>query len=98
MLRRYPHTLRVRQFLPPVFVLTLVGLPLISWWWPLAFVLWQVAVVSYATLLAGVAAQKAFRMKQPALIVGIPLAIASMHLSWGAAFLWSIIRSVFSQA
>jgi hypothetical protein len=27
------------------------------------------------------------------LLVGLPLAIATMHIAWGAGFLWSIITS-----
>lgn len=98
MLRGYPGTLRWRQFLPPAFVLSLLILPLVSLWWPPAASLWGVEVVLYALLLVGVAAIKAGEMKNSGMIIGIPLAIASMHLSWGTAFLWSMIRSAFRQA
>lgn len=98
MLRRYPSTLRWRQFLPPAFVFSLVALAVAAIWWPLAAWLLGVEVVSYALLLVGVAAFKAVEMKDPGLLIGIPLAIASMHLAWGAAFLGSMIRSAFKRA
>ena len=98
MLQRYPGTLRWRQLLPPVFALSLIALPLAALWWRGAAILWGVEVVSYALLLVGAAALKAIEMKKFSYLVGIPLAIASMHISWGAAFLWSMIRSVFRQA
>jgi hypothetical protein len=30
-------------------------------------------------------------------IIGVPLAIATMHFSWGSAFLWSLIVMPFSK-
>jgi len=90
MLRHYPHTLRFRQALPPLFVLSLALLTLGGLIWPwLHGVLW-VEVVSYFLLLLGAAVLKTLEVKQIKLLLGIPLAIATMHLSWGTAFLWSL--------
>lgn len=96
MLRRYPDTLRWRQGLPPLFVASLVGLLLISWW-PLAGWLLSLELIIYVTvlLLAGVLSsvqhQKAF------LFIGLPLSIATMHLAWGGGFLWSAITSLMEK-
>jgi hypothetical protein len=37
------------------------------------------------------AAQK---RQKPLLVIGLPLAIAAMHLSWGSGFLWSMLSSL----
>ncbi len=92
MLRRYPHTLRWRQALPPLFVLTLLLLALASvvWAWPRVLLGLQVAGYVLALLAAGV--HTAFKKRDWALAVGVPAAIAVMHLSWGAGFLWGLVH------
>ncbi len=93
MLRRYPKTLRARQAIPPLFVLSLLALPLLSLVFPwLGWVLLAEMVI-YATLLIGAALGKAAEHKQVSLIVGIPLAMITMHLAWGTAFLWSLVST-----
>jgi hypothetical protein len=60
--------------------------------WPWAALLLKVEVVSYVLLLVFLGFQKAMQHKQASLVAGIPLAIMTMHLSWGAAFLFSLLR------
>jgi len=94
MLRRYPATLRWRQALPPLFVSSLVGLSVLGiWFGPFRFWLAAEILIYFAVLLsAGLrAAQK---RQQPLLAIGLPLAITSMHLSWGSGFLWSMLSSL----
>lgn len=91
MLRRYPGTLRLRQAIPPLFVLSLFVLIPASFAWIWAKFAFQVEMVSYALLLIFVSTQKAIQHRQLSFVVGIPLAMMTMHLSWGAAFLWSLI-------
>ena len=93
MLKRYPGTLRWRQALPPLFVLALVLLPLAAQWWPSLIGLWCLQVVSYVLVLTGAGLQKAASKRNPWLFFGIPLAIATMHLAWGSAFLWSLFST-----
>jgi glycosyltransferase involved in cell wall biosynthesis len=95
MLRRYPGTLRLRQAIPPLFVLSLVVLIPLAALWPPARWLLGVEMVSYGLLLLGVGAQKALQHRQLSLLVSLPLAMMTMHLSWGVAFLGSLISSVF---
>lgn len=96
MLRRYPGTLRPRQAIPPLFVLALLGLSGLSLLWAPAGWLLGAVVVSYALLLLAAAVQKAIQLQQPSLLLGMPLAMMIMHLSWGGAFLWSLISSLTS--
>ena len=92
MLRRYPRTLRVRQALPPLFLLSLILFPLFAFLW--SWLLWvlYLEMVLYGLLLFGAALREALRQKQMLLTIGIPLAMATMHLSWGAGFLWSVLH------
>ena len=96
MLRRYPHTLRWRQALPPLFVISLISLFLIGFLFPLAHTLLLVELVVYLFTLLFVATIQAIRNKEFPLLFGMPLAIGSMHLSWGTAILVSLVSSIIN--
>jgi succinoglycan biosynthesis protein ExoA len=93
MLRRYPHTLRWRQALPPLFVISLIGLFPIGLWIPIAHKLLIIELSIYFLALLFVAAVLAVQKKDFMLLVGIPLAISTMHFSWGTALLLSLMSS-----
>lgn len=95
MLKRYPHTLRWRQALPPVFVLFLFSLIVLSLGVRFAQVLLALQVSAYFFVLGLAGLQLAIKTRKGFLIWGLPLAIAAMHISWGAGFLWSGITSMF---
>jgi succinoglycan biosynthesis protein ExoA len=92
MLRRYPDTLRWRQALPPLFVLSLLVLAFVSIFVPVAcFVLaCELLVYFFIMLIAGLRA--AVRLGSLYPILGLPLAIPVMHITWGAGFLWSVLN------
>jgi glycosyltransferase involved in cell wall biosynthesis len=91
MLRRYPETLRWRQALPPLFVLSVIVLALISFFVPLAGRLLAGEIFVYFFILFLAGAWSALRRRSPYLAVGLPLAISVMHISWGSGFLWSML-------
>ncbi len=93
MLRRYPSTLRWRQALPPVFVAGTIGLALLAVFWVWARWLLLADLVAYSLVLFAGSFFTAVRAKDPGLVIGLPLAIATMHFSWGAGFLASIFRT-----
>lgn len=95
MLKRYPHTLRWRQALPPVFVFVLLTLIVLSLSLPLAQIGLALQVSAYLLILGFAGFRLAIKTKKGFLIWGLPLAIATMHISWGAGFLWSGISSMF---
>jgi succinoglycan biosynthesis protein ExoA len=96
MLLRYPTTLRWRQGLPPLFILVIITLATLGIFF-LQFRLLLVAIVTaYLITLVAVGIQTAVRKKHWFLILGLLLAIACMHISWGTGFLWSIIKGVFT--
>lgn len=97
MLRRYPRTLRWRQALPPLFVFSLVMLFGLGWGWPGFW--WLLAGLGgvYLFILSLAGLTKALQERQPALVIGLPLAIATMHLTWGTGFLWSMIKGMLAR-
>ena len=96
MLRRYPETLRWRQALPPLFLLSLIALAVLSIFVPVARIVLTVELLAYFSILLLAGLQAAFKQRNVYLILGLPLAIPAMHLSWGSGFLWSALTSGFS--
>ena len=94
MLRRYPDTFRWRQ-LAGAFVLSFLILGLLGIWFPLArwFLVLELSLYVLVLLTAGI--QRAFQEQDFALSFGVPLAIATMHFSWGSAFLFSLVSLTF---
>jgi succinoglycan biosynthesis protein ExoA len=95
MLKKDPTTLRWRQALPPLFVgillLSVVTSPWILW---SRYLLAAVITLYVITLFLS----SSLTMKRSTslwTIVGVPLAIATMHITWGAGFLWSMVKSGF---
>jgi hypothetical protein len=54
-------------------------------------------VVLYDLALLAVGLQISTRKKNIDFLVGVPMAIAVMHFSWGSAFLWSLLRSLIER-
>lgn len=98
MLRRYPQTLRWRQALPPLFVLSLFGGIFLSLWFPGVRLALLLEVIFYFTALLLASLQLTFRQRKFFFLIGVPLAIATMHLAWGSGFLWSMFSSWFSKS
>lgn len=92
MLRRFPGTFRWRQ-LPPVFVISFPLLIILGiwFWWARWLLILEILVYSIALLLVGF--QQAVKRRDITLILGVPLAVATMHFSWGTGFIWSMIRN-----
>ncbi len=93
MLKQYPATLRWRQAIPPLFVLSLFILGLLSPFWNLARIALLIEVVLYIGALIGGSLVPAFKNKDFRLAFMIPVAIMTMHFCWGAGLLRSLITS-----
>lgn len=94
MLRRHPRTLRWRQALPPLFVVSLIAAGVLATFLPLVRLLLAAEASLYTFTLLAVAVFTAWRRKEGFLIAGLPLAMATMHLAWGAGFLWSMVKTI----
>jgi succinoglycan biosynthesis protein ExoA len=95
MLRRYPESLRWRQALPPLFVLSVIVLGLASLFWFPACLLMAVQLALYALLVFLVGAVRSFQERDWGILAGFPLAIWTMHFAWGGGFLWSVLGMIF---
>jgi cellulose synthase/poly-beta-1,6-N-acetylglucosamine synthase-like glycosyltransferase len=91
MLRRYPQTFRWRQ-LSGVFVLSFGLLGLLAIWFTWARCLLALEIAGYLLVLLLAGARLALRRRKAALLLGFPLAIATMHFAWGSGFIWSMIK------
>jgi succinoglycan biosynthesis protein ExoA len=90
MLKRFPESFRWRQ-LAGLFVLSFPVLALLGIWVNWAVWLLSIEIVIYMLALILVGLQLAIEHRDLALLLGVPLAIATMHFSWGTAFIWSMI-------
>ena len=97
MLQRYPHTLRWRQALPPLFVFFLFTLIVLSLFIGFARYLLAAQLIGYFFVLTLAGLKLAIEKKTGFLLPGLPLAISTMHLAWGVGFLWSGISSPFKK-
>jgi hypothetical protein len=91
MLRRFPESFRWRQ-LAGLFVLSFPVLAVLGLWFIWAGWLLLFEAVVYLLVLVLVGTQLAIKHRDLALLWGVPLAIATMHFSWGTAFIWSMIN------
>lgn len=92
MLRSYPQSLRWRQAIPPLFVAGLFTGTILAIFWPLARYMLVGVILLYLLILVGAGLQIAWKKNDLALLPVVPMAIAVMHLAWGSAFLWSMIK------
>ena len=95
MLRRYPETLRWRQGLPPLFAASLLGGAVLAAFFPLFRALLVIEIFIYIVALGTAGVHAALNKKKFSLLIGLPLAIATMHIAWGLGFLWSMIKGIF---
>ena len=93
MLRRYPDTLRWRQALPPLFVISLISLAVLSIFIPLARFLLPAELLLYVSIMILAGVRAAIQQRKAYLVFGLPLSIFTMHISWGSGFLWSMLTS-----
>lgn len=97
MLLRYPRTIRWRQVIPPAFIASIIGLSVLSVWISLARWLLVAVILAYVSILLITGTWEAYKKQQLALLVTLPLAIVIMHLSWGIALWWSLIKFVMTK-
>lgn len=92
MLKRFPSAFRWRQ-IAGVFVISFPFLAILGIWFFWARWLFAFEIIIYLLALIVAGLQLAIKKRDPALIWGVPLAIATMHFSWGTAFIWSMISN-----
>ena len=94
-LSMHPGSFRPRWLAPPAMVAALLVGASLSWWPPGALLL-LAATAAYVVFLAFAAV--ALGRKRPlAVALRIPLALATLHLSWGAGFIVSPLARLFAR-
>jgi succinoglycan biosynthesis protein ExoA len=97
MLTKFPSTLRWRQALPPVFVFSLAVFSLVSMIIPSISLLVGLEIGLYLLFLIIGGVSSAIRRKDVSMLVGVPLAIATMQICWGSGFVWSMLKSMLGK-
>jgi len=92
MIRRYPNTLRWRQAVPPLFVLSLGVLILFSVSFHFARILLMFEITIYVCLLLAAGIGVSLKKNNTSALIGVPISIAIMHITWGCAFIWGLIK------
>lgn len=92
MLLRYPGSLRWRQAIPPLFVLSIPLLALATLLWRPALLILVIELILYLGALFLASAGMAMRRGQLTVMPGAALAFMTMHAAWGGGFLWSLGR------
>jgi succinoglycan biosynthesis protein ExoA len=91
MLRKHPRSVRVRQLVPPLFVLVLLLSGALSAISSLAAWMFALVMASYVSLSLAfsfsIAARKGWRY-----LPILPVIFACLHLSWGLGFLYSLAQ------
>jgi succinoglycan biosynthesis protein ExoA len=97
MLKRHPEAIRLRQLIPPLFVLGLVSGLLLGLLWAGFAMLWAMGIVAYAlvALAAAARARRAiierhvhslYHPAAPPPLLLILVAFITIHITWGAGF------------
>jgi succinoglycan biosynthesis protein ExoA len=90
MLKRYPATALARQFLPPLLAASLFFFLVLSIWVILARWVLLLELFLYGMTLLGIGLNLAIKKHDSALIIGVPGAVAVMHLVWGTGLLYGL--------
>ena len=94
MLRRNPRSLRWRQAVPPVFVALTAVLALLAPFLPVAAAALAVQWTAYGLLLAAAGLERAAAHRYVPFLLGLPLALAVIHLTWGVGFWRGLLTPV----
>ena len=90
MLKRYPKTIRWRQAIPPLFVLAILFLTILSVFFNFARIILACILGLYLAILMAFSLREAFKRKNRCYLKMV-LAITVMHFSWGMGFLYSAV-------
>jgi glycosyltransferase involved in cell wall biosynthesis len=90
MLRKYPSSLRWRQAIPPFFVLSLIILGILSFFIPIARIIFTTGVGVYLLTLFSSSIIESVKKKDGCYLM-MAFAFATIHFCWGGGFLYSYI-------
>ena len=91
VLQKHPRQMSVRQFVPPLFVATVLGSAIMALWLPAARWLFAAILAAYVLAVAAASASVARRHGWRD-VAAVAAAFATMHCSWGSGFLVGGLR------
>jgi succinoglycan biosynthesis protein ExoA len=92
MVRRYPGSIKPRQLMPPVLVAGIFILLCGGLVFPPVFFGLLAIILLYLGIIMVASVPEAVSRKDISIIASIPLAIITMHVTWGSGFLVSIVK------
>ena len=93
MILKNPATLRWRQVIPPLFVLSLLLWLVLSFFDHNFLILLTLEITLYLLALLVIAAIEAIKNHDSSYSFGMPIAMIIMHVCWGTSFVWSLITN-----
>ena len=97
MLAQNPSSIRWRQALPALFVLGLLSLSGLALFFPIARIFLVIYIGVYGVVTLGFGIFEATRKRDLGLVVGFPIALWTMHLSWGTAFFVGTLKLIYGR-
>lgn len=93
MIRLHPRSIKVRHLVAPGFVLSLVGLLILSVFWPPFALLLSLEIGLYVLLSLACGWQIMRRNNESlGMLAVLPLVFLTIHLTWGTSFLLGLVR------
>ncbi|HCX30037.1 MAG TPA: glycosyltransferase family 2 protein [Blastocatellia bacterium] len=93
MIRLHPRSIKARHLVAPAFVLSLVGLLILSVFWPPFALLLSLEIGLYVLLSLAFGWQIMRRNNESlGTLLVLPLVFLTIHLTWGTSFLLGLVR------
>jgi succinoglycan biosynthesis protein ExoA len=89
MAQKFPTSLKLRQLMPPLFVLGMFLLLLAGLFYHPILIGLLALFLAYLSIIIGASVPVAIKNRDPSLIISVPLAILTMHITWGTGFIIS---------
>jgi len=97
MIRLHPSSIKSRHLVAPLFVISLLALPILGlWFWP-AWVLFAIELIAYFALAIYFATKISLRQGDLRLMFVLPIVFFTLHITWGVSFLLSIVQPRFKE-
>ena len=98
MIRARPRSLKWRQLVAPMFVVSIAALAAAGFWRSLAWQMLALELAAYLTAAVAFAYQATRKSRERfSVMLTMPLVFFTIHLSWGTSFLWGLVSTPHAQ-
>lgn len=91
VLQKHPSQMRLRQFVPPIFVLTVLGGAVLAPFSVTIRWLWFLVIITYAIANTSASIWTARKTGWRHLLL-LPIVFATLHFAYGVGFLWGLVK------